>query len=473
MTSLLHKKRRTTPPNILRLTSTEGSKRCLTPFLLWFAFGSATVHAESEQLQWRRATAPRSTVIQRATFPVAARPARVVRDASVVAAVWEEDDAFVAQTQATDDRSVVVKRPGDRVAPGAESFAERPDDPFEEPTDDPRNDLDIEDPPIEEAQKAIDQEFDLRQIAQQPSEEDLFEIAPEESNSTTESPDLIDEGTTEVQPEQSFVDPFDEPMAEPLPEPKATESPLEEDGALEQDTDRRQMERDLFGDSLPGENPLDSPDVSDLFDEEMDVEESDESMLFDEEVSKPKVDVETGSDDEAAANKKDSKESDALREAREESEKNCAEELEKLKSDRIDDIDLSIRVEGNAGEDFPFECSLGTEQLQPRRWPQITYTWKAAALCHKPLYFEQVQLERYGHSWGPYVQPIMSGAHFFGTIPILPYKMGLKTPTECVYTLGSYRPGSCAPYMIDAMPITWRAILFEAGAATGISFTIP
>jgi hypothetical protein len=67
----------------------------------------------------------------------------------------------------------------------------------------------------------------------------------------------------------------------------------------------------------------------------------------------------------------------------------------------------------------------------------------------------------------------MSGVHFFGTLPVLPYKMGIRTPTECVYTLGYYRPGSCAPYMIDPVPFTWRAAMFEGAAATGISFIIP
>ena len=67
----------------------------------------------------------------------------------------------------------------------------------------------------------------------------------------------------------------------------------------------------------------------------------------------------------------------------------------------------------------------------------------------------------------------MSGVHFFGTLPILPYKMGIRTPNECVYTLGYYRPGSCAPYLIDPVPFTWRAAAFQGGVATGLSFIIP
>jgi len=154
-------------------------------------------------------------------------------------------------------------------------------------------------------------------------------------------------------------------------------------------------------------------------------------------------------------------------------EKNCQEELDRLQADRLNSINLDIRITGTPGEDFPFECMIGSHPYQPRQWPQITYMWKASGLCHKPLYFEQVQLERYGHSWGPYVQPIMSGVHFFGTLPILPYKMGIRTPCECVYSLGYYRPGNCAPYMIDPVPFTWRAALFQTGTMAGLVTIFP
>ena len=144
-----------------------------------------------------------------------------------------------------------------------------------------------------------------------------------------------------------------------------------------------------------------------------------------------------------------------------------------VRADSIKDISLDIRLQGQAGEDFPFECEGRRPDFQPRNWAPVTYMWKASGLCHKPLYFEQVQLERYGHDWGPVLQPIMSGAHFFGTIPILPYKMGLQTPNECDYSLGYYRPGSCAPYMIEPLGFTWLAAAFQAGAVTGAAFAIP
>jgi hypothetical protein len=122
---------------------------------------------------------------------------------------------------------------------------------------------------------------------------------------------------------------------------------------------------------------------------------------------------------------------------------------------------------------IPTECTLGDDTYVPRSWEPTTFTWKASALCHKPLYFEERILERYGHTAGPFVQPALSGAHFFLNVAVLPYKMGLNPPLECQYPLGYYRPGSCAPRLLPALPISLRGGLAEAGVVTGLFFLIP
>jgi len=122
---------------------------------------------------------------------------------------------------------------------------------------------------------------------------------------------------------------------------------------------------------------------------------------------------------------------------------------------------------------FPKECPLQEGEFTPREWEPVVFTWKASGLCHKPLYFEQVAVERYGHSLGPILQHVAAGTHFFLTIPILPYKMGLNPPDECVYPLGYYRPGSCAPWILDPIPLSVRAALAEGGVWTGMVFLIP
>jgi hypothetical protein len=103
----------------------------------------------------------------------------------------------------------------------------------------------------------------------------------------------------------------------------------------------------------------------------------------------------------------------------------------------------------------------------------MTMTWKASDLCHKPMYFEEVNLERYGHTAGPVLQPVVSSAHFFANIAVLPYKMGVHTPRECQYALGYYRPGDCAPWIVPPVPISLRGGLSQAAVMTGMFWLIP
>jgi hypothetical protein len=105
-----------------------------------------------------------------------------------------------------------------------------------------------------------------------------------------------------------------------------------------------------------------------------------------------------------------------------------------------------------------------------RPWPTISYTWVAAATRHNPLYFEEINAERYGYTCSPCLQPVISTAHFFGTIPALPYLKGADCPWECQYTLGHYRPGSCNPWRRHYWPVSARGALCQAGVVTGVVF---
>ena len=74
---------------------------------------------------------------------------------------------------------------------------------------------------------------------------------------------------------------------------------------------------------------------------------------------------------------------------------------------------------------------------------------------------------------GPFTQPVVSGAHFFLNIAALPYKMAINPPLECQYTLGYYRPGSCAPWHIPPVPLSLRAAIAEANFIVGGINVIP
>ena len=136
--------------------------------------------------------------------------------------------------------------------------------------------------------------------------------------------------------------------------------------------------------------------------------------------------------------------------------------------------EISHDIRPTQADILPKECEIVSEPYYGRHFAQSCYMWKASALSTKAAYFEDTQLERHGHTLVcPALQPVVSGVKFFATVPLLPYKMGVTPPNECVYTLGHYRSGSCAPYMVEPFPISARGALFEAGAVAGAIVAIP
>jgi hypothetical protein len=143
--------------------------------------------------------------------------------------------------------------------------------------------------------------------------------------------------------------------------------------------------------------------------------------------------------------------------------------------------EFGINVTMPAGElptDFASTCWVSVNSAAGplaghRTFAQSIYAWDATCLCHRPLYFEETNLERYGYGCCETLQPLASAAHFFGTIPVLPYCMAVDCPNECIYTLGQYRPGSCVPKRYIWPPLSPRAILAEGGVWTGMVFLIP
>ncbi len=106
-------------------------------------------------------------------------------------------------------------------------------------------------------------------------------------------------------------------------------------------------------------------------------------------------------------------------------------------------------------------------------WSMTRQLWAATNLQTKPLYFEEINLERYGYTSCRLLQPLISATRFFATIPALPYKMVLEPPCRLNFALGYHRPGSCAPWHWQRLPLSARAGLVEAGVVVGLVFLIP
>lgn len=142
---------------------------------------------------------------------------------------------------------------------------------------------------------------------------------------------------------------------------------------------------------------------------------------------------------------------------------------------------------GPSPTDFATPCWDQINSSGPyvgRCWPTFTYQWDSTCLCYQPLYFEEVNAERYGYICNDYcgcccspqncLQSACSAAHFFGTVPCLPYCLVAECPTECVYTLGHYRPGTCGvPWQRNYPSCKPVAAAGTAGIYTGLIFAIP
>ncbi len=111
---------------------------------------------------------------------------------------------------------------------------------------------------------------------------------------------------------------------------------------------------------------------------------------------------------------------------------------------------------------------------QPTRGCEhVSLNWEPSEIIHQPLYFDDQGLERYGQTVCPLVQPVLSGARFFGTFPIVPYKIGLDRTHDCVSTAGYVREGRCAPPVCERLPLRLDASLLESGAWVGLIFLLP
>jgi hypothetical protein len=154
-----------------------------------------------------------------------------------------------------------------------------------------------------------------------------------------------------------------------------------------------------------------------------------------------------------------------------------------------------------------------------RGWILQPYEWEATALTHLPLYYEEPNLERLGYYYGypcdgrvrramfcniteymatvhddspikqcyfnlkceldayqPHnqiLQPMVSAAHFFGRVAMVPYMVGACNPHCPVYELGADRPGSPVPYRKYYMPLSLKGAFYQGAAATGIGYIIP
>jgi hypothetical protein len=116
---------------------------------------------------------------------------------------------------------------------------------------------------------------------------------------------------------------------------------------------------------------------------------------------------------------------------------------------------------------FPKDPVLGDNQLYGgRAWPVQTVAYVPLAMGYEPLYFEDINAERYAWDAGIF-QPFLSLGKFYVDFLTLPYNMGVIHPWAFETDAGFIRPGDPAPYLCYVPPFSWTGLTLEAAAVFG------
>lgn len=153
-------------------------------------------------------------------------------------------------------------------------------------------------------------------------------------------------------------------------------------------------------------------------------------------------------------------------------------EVEKRNQRRIESLRKPIRsIRITAKTSAPVPESVADEVLS--RTESLTLSSSGSTLsppnrytssfCHRPLYFEELNLERCGNTYGCATNAV-SGFHFLTNTAMLPYRLATQRPDYTVPTRGDCQ--TCQEYSHDIEPFGFepRGVLVEAAAAAGFVF---
>lgn len=108
-----------------------------------------------------------------------------------------------------------------------------------------------------------------------------------------------------------------------------------------------------------------------------------------------------------------------------------------------------------------------------RPWFEPAVMWRPSGeLAHRPVYFEETNLERHGRA-PRHLQPVISATRFVGTIVAMPYLMVADPPNVSRYHWDPYPAGRHAPRVRELPPFKPSAGAVEAGIVTGLILLVP
>lgn len=119
---------------------------------------------------------------------------------------------------------------------------------------------------------------------------------------------------------------------------------------------------------------------------------------------------------------------------------------------------------------MPVQYEVTRRSMNGQSWMLNYGTWRSPNFAHRPLYFEDANLERFGGERRG--QALFSAAHFFASTLTLPYQIGKNHPCDLYYTSGYGRPGN--NYCLRRQRPQWdrRGASFQGLITTAIIFGI-
>lgn len=137
----------------------------------------------------------------------------------------------------------------------------------------------------------------------------------------------------------------------------------------------------------------------------------------------------------------------------------------------------TIRIDANSTLDAP--PNLAAAMLETDQPTVITGDDGSAFLpdryttrfLHRPLYFQELNLERCGTSYGC-AQNAVSAAYFIGNAAILPYRMALDRADQCVESWGELPTGRRYANDLEPLSVDLAGGVNEAAAIAGFVFLL-
>jgi hypothetical protein len=121
---------------------------------------------------------------------------------------------------------------------------------------------------------------------------------------------------------------------------------------------------------------------------------------------------------------------------------------------------------------FPEEEPVSKDPYAPRQSPVMVRYVERSYVCHKPLYFEQKNFERYGWDLGM-INPAIELGIFYYDLLLMPYHVGSDACHCFDCSAGKCLPGDPTPLLLYPERFSVTGLVFEAGTIFGGMFIFP